>query len=454
MTIKRQTPGECEWKLSIFRDGERLQSDDASFQLTQFCVGWKIVEDITLATMEAEFIFTDGAGISAIFTGSETFKLEVFTSIADRTYYFRSVNIQNRVRGRSNSETFSIHAMSAEFMKNETVNVFGSSDVIFDGKTKSEEIITSLMTNFLGTSKRVFTEETVSNQSFIIPNWRPLDTAYWVAQRSIRKSTRGNELQNGFMFYENSLGYNFKSIDGMIDDINKQDDRLTDESTDRKKLYQYSYAPKAINEELDHLTLEGVSFPEEAQKIRALRNGTMAGYSVGFDPVDISESAMGLSSDVSRSAYEYNITDSWDKMSHLDPAITVNPITQMDQTVQSEYATPKRIRYCMLPSQGFDPKYKDSPQSNYKELVELQAYQYMRYETLKHIKCLTSMSGNLDLYAGGGIDISLPATYNTTGDAETDRRYSGRYLIVRLTHSATTGKLNTEVELMKDSILK
>ena len=22
MTLKRQTPGECEWKLSVFRDGE------------------------------------------------------------------------------------------------------------------------------------------------------------------------------------------------------------------------------------------------------------------------------------------------------------------------------------------------------------------------------------------------------------------------------------------------
>ena len=45
MTLKRQTPGECEWKLSVFRDGERMQSDDASFQLTQFCTGWNIVED-------------------------------------------------------------------------------------------------------------------------------------------------------------------------------------------------------------------------------------------------------------------------------------------------------------------------------------------------------------------------------------------------------------------------
>ena len=81
----------------------------------------------------------------------------------------------------------------------------------------------------------------------------------------------------------------------------------------------------------------------------------------------------------------------------------------MDKNVQEEYSTPKRVRYCMLPSQAFDPKYKNSPQSNYQELVELQAYQYMRCESLKHIKCLVRMSGNIDLYAGGGIELTLPA---------------------------------------------
>ena len=72
MTIQRQSPGECEWKLSVYRDGERLANDDAAFQLTQFCSGWSIVEDITSASMEAEFVFSDAAGIQAIFTGSET----------------------------------------------------------------------------------------------------------------------------------------------------------------------------------------------------------------------------------------------------------------------------------------------------------------------------------------------------------------------------------------------
>ena len=46
MTIQRQSPGECEWKLSVYRDGERLANDDAAFQLTQFCSGWSIGQPV------------------------------------------------------------------------------------------------------------------------------------------------------------------------------------------------------------------------------------------------------------------------------------------------------------------------------------------------------------------------------------------------------------------------
>ena len=37
----------------------------------------------------------------------------------------------------------------------------------------------------------------------------------------------------------------------------------------------------------------------------------------------------------------------------------------------------------MIPNQIFDPKFKDNPQRNYEQIVELQAYQWMRIETLQ-----------------------------------------------------------------------
>jgi len=152
MTIQRTTPGEAEWKLSVFRNNERITADGGEFLLTDFCRGWQITEDISLATMEAEFVFQDAAGLQGIFTGSELFKLEVFTSLADRTYFFRTTGIFDRIKDTNNSEMFKISAMSDEFIRNEAVNVFGSSEVIFNKNTSTENIVSSLLrkNNYLG----------------------------------------------------------------------------------------------------------------------------------------------------------------------------------------------------------------------------------------------------------------------------------------------------------------
>ena len=197
MTIQRTTPGE-RVETSVFSN-ERITADGVNF-LTDFCRGWQITEDISLATMEAEFIFQDAAGLQGIFTGSEVIKLEVFTSLADRTYFFRTTGVFNRVKDKNNTEMFQINALSDEFVKNESVNVFGSSEVIFNKDTRTETIVNTLIKNnsYLGSNKDVFVEETISKHSFIIPNWRPLDVVYWLTDRSVRKAQR-EDLQNGFL---------------------------------------------------------------------------------------------------------------------------------------------------------------------------------------------------------------------------------------------------------------
>ena len=46
-----------------------------------------------------------------------------------------------------------------------------------------------------------------------------------------------------FLFWENLMGYHFKSIDKMIEDVNSQTDKDTNVSKGTAKLYGYSYEP-------------------------------------------------------------------------------------------------------------------------------------------------------------------------------------------------------------------
>ena len=185
-----------------------------------------------------------------------------------------------------------------------------------------------------------------------------------------------------------------------------------------------------------------------------LRHGSWSGYSIGFDPVNISNSKVGVSTDMKKDKYEYGIKKLWKKMAHIGGTNYKNPVTLMDDEIQAIINKPKRVRYTMMPNQIFDPKYVDNPQKNYNELVELQAYEYLRRETFKNIKLLITVPGNLDLYAGFGIIVKIPATFKAGNTPQMDRKYSGRYVIVGVRHHTGDGlKMKTELLLARDSMV-
>jgi hypothetical protein len=276
-----------------------------------------------------------------------------------------------------------------------------------------------------------------------------------MSQRAVRKTQKGKTLQNGFAFYENALGFHFKSIDKMIEDINSQDSvDKTNQTTGEPRLYVYTQAPKRVDDGTeDQFKISKIVFPGEKNFLMGLRHGTWSGYSIGFDPNTISNSKFGESTDMSVDAYRYSINEEWNKMSHLRGGRNSNPIESMDDGVKAMIDYPKRVRYTVLPNQVFDPKYQNNPQKNYEALVELQAYQWMRMESLKSTKLQIEIPGNLDLYVGAGIEIELPATFRKGSKPTLDERYSGRYLIASLSHKTTGFNMVTELLLMKDSTI-
>ena len=384
-SLEREQAGQIEIALSIQKDGKRVETVDGQYNLIEFLRGFEVYESISNPCMECRLVLEDSAGILGTLTGSEEFVLNIRSSIKDRTYYFRAYQIQARVRTRQTNETYLVNCVSSEFIINETTNIFGNSEVVFDKKNDASEIVKQLLgKRFINTKKKLFSEETINKQSFVSPNWRAFDLIYWLCQRSIRKSSRKDTLQNGFAFFENALGFNYKSLDSLIEQVVDQDETETNNTSGKLRLYTYNYTPKRMgNQESDQFNIDRIAFPEEKNFLMGLRHGAWSGFSIGFDPTFITRSRMGLSTDLSADAYRYTMSDIWKRMSHLNGGNSVNPQKKMDSTAQSYVNFPKRVRYTMLPNQIFDPKFKNNPQRNYEQLVELQAYQWMRMESLK-----------------------------------------------------------------------
>lgn len=460
MTLERQESGEVTTRIQIYRDGQLLTNDEGASDLNEFVRGIEIYESITSAGIEAKVVIQDNAGLINTFTGSELFKIKITGSVWDTTYYLRAYDIESRSRTNQSSEIYIINLVSDEFIKNEVSNVFGNSEIIFNKQITSSNILTTLIKNskYLGSNKKVFVEETLNTHKFIAPNWRPFDCIYWMCTRSIRKKSPGKDLQSGYLFFENRLGYHYKSIDQLIENINEQNADpnagKTNPTNGTARLYRYEYSPKKVNDNqsLDQFKIESIMFPEERNFLMGLRHGTWSGFSIGLDPVTVSKSKMGASTDLAADAYRYSIKDVWSKMSHLKGGKNKNPINSMDKNIQSLIDYPKRVRYSIMPNQIFDPKYTNNPQENYEQLVELQAYQWMRIEALKTIKLQIVVPGNLDLYAGYGIDITIPSSSKTGSVTKIDKKYSGRYMIAGVTHKILNNNMATELLLLKDSV--
>ena len=457
MSIRRENLGDIELYIAVARNGEILKNKDGAANLAQYIRSWEVHESIESASLEASFIFEDSGGLIGTFTGTETIVLRIQTSLIDRKYQFRSYEIKDRARSGQGVEFFRINCTTDEYVKNEVVNVFGHTEELFKTSTETSEIVKTLIKNkdYLNTQKKVFAEETNTPHNFIIPNWRCFDTIYWLCKHTVRAAEKKNVAQNGFVFFENAMGYHFKTIDRLIAEINAQTpEQKTKFKEGKAKLYSYTYSPKNLDQtrEADIYKIKNLSFPEERNYLVGLRQGAWAGYTIGFDPVTITKSNYGESEDMPVAKDAYTLDNAWKKMQHLGKN-TRNPLEEVDEFVQQTSKISKRTRYCVVPNQVFDQKGQQVPSENYEQLVSLQSYQWMRMQSLKAVQLSVTIPGNLDLYAGYGVDISIPINVPSK-KIEMDKVYSGKYMIAAVSHYGNATTMETELYLLKDGIRK
>ena len=453
--MKRSYPGEVDFSVFLKRNGLRIKNDQGVSDIADFVLGFDITEGISRVCMECNVILEDAAGLLGAITGSEQVEIRLRSSFGDRMYTFRVMGISDRVKSSRGSEVYVLKCVSEEYIKNESINVFGHSNVIFSN-TEGSEIVKTLLKgkNFLNSGKQFYAEETLNTHPFIAPNLRPLDVLFMVAQRSIRKPKAGGMLQNGFVFFENSLGFHFKSLDKLVSDVPEQ--MIREETSIVKglpRMYRYDFSEHTLEESRDNFRLQGIGFSQDTCYMKPLREGSYCGYSIGFDPVSLPSSQIGISEDSPAATYKYSLSDMWDRMEHLDNKNSVNPYSQFDKDVKSYIDSPRRIRYNPIPNRIFDNK-DGQAQATYTELSQLEAYEFARIQSLKNVQVSAEVPINMDLYAGAGVDINIPATYNDGDFRDTDKRYSGRYLIHSLTHNVTSTSATTQLHLMKDSTIR
>ena len=179
-----------------------------------------LVEDVTMPVLTGTVDVSDGVDFRTMLpiTGMEKLELHVFTPghreikyIECQTDTFNVYKIE-KIRGAmsmtSRSSLYRIHFISRESYRNSTTRISKA----FEGPVENAVYEICQDEKFLYSRKRVYAEPTSTNSKYVIPNIKPFKTIRFLSNNSV--SDKYNNA--GYLFYETTKGFNFRSFDSMM----------------------------------------------------------------------------------------------------------------------------------------------------------------------------------------------------------------------------------------------
>ena len=314
------------------------------------------------------------------------------------------LNSVRNVITETNKQIATLEFITVESIINETARVNKKYAGNVTGTVKQ---LLKTDTKGIQTSKNLESDEAANSYAFVGNLKRPLDTIQWLCPKA-QSSTKNF----GFLFFETLDGYNFKSIEKLLD---QESVRYT--HTDRPVEGSF----KIIQNNLNQTNDIGMN----------LRLGMYANRTTY---VDIENQNVDI--------VDFDITQ-------LD---LKKPVKLLDGIEKH----PSRL---MLRVNDYGVSQKGSKKEDTVPESELAVYQnksYIRNNVLFSQSLQISIPINPDLRAGNVIDVRLPVKKGDGSSGESEQGDeksndpSGRYLISELRHLLGGGKSETQLTLIRD----
>jgi len=314
------------------------------------------------------------------------------------------LNSVRNVITETNKQIATLEFITVESIINETARVNKKYAGNVTGTVKQ---LLKTDTKGIQTSKNLESDEAANSYAFVGNLKRPLDTIQWLCPKA-QSSTKNF----GFLFFETLDGYNFKSIEKLLDQ-----DSVRYTHTDRPMEGSFKIMQNNLNQTNDI----GMN----------LRLGMYANRTTY---VDIENQNVDI--------VDFDITQ-------LD---LKKPVKLLDGIEKH----PTRL---MLRVNDYGASQKGSKKEDTVPESELAVYQnksYIRNNVLFSQSLQISIPINPDLRAGNVIDVRLPVKKGDGSSGESEQGNeksndpSGRYLISELRHLLGGGKSETQLTLIRD----
>ena len=389
------------------------------------CIEVQYEESLFSDSIEVSFIIANRAGTINGLTlaeglplvGTEDFELQIQDERENIIEVNLNVNKVIPIKKDTQQEQIGLALTSEEFIRNEE----RSSAVVkrYDGKVSKH--ISDILSDNLKTEKDLFIDDTSNNYNFIGNVRKPFYTINWLAKKSIPISDGKKGQSAGFMFYETSEGYHFKSIDSLF-------------AQDHIRSYILSDTPDLLQnvDQYDDLIVR-MTPQNKMMANQKYRMGTFNTKLIAFNPYNCEYKII-----------EQDAFETEEGTTHAGKNLPV---------LNDKFSSaPTRTTYVLkdtgtLPT-GADPR--EQVKKHEEETFEVESILNQaarRYNQLCLGVVEIDIAPDFSLHAGQCVFIDVP----DTGGGDKDKFISGKYLIATCKHGIRVGKGVTKLKLVRDS---
>ena len=328
-------------------------------------------------------------------------------------------------------ESLVLNLVSREAITNETVRVGKK----FSTDSNISNTVRDILKNYIKTDKINLIETTMNNYGFIGNMKKPFQILTWLASKSIsgesEESSGGNSA--GFFFYQTKDGFNFRSIDSLVEQ----------EPFDR----DYRYAPNVISTEDPNKDFKIIEYNinQNIDLMNKLERGAYSSQRYYINPVSFAPYINHFKS----SDYVDNIKTLGDNKVEFPSA----PMSEIEDDV-SLGNTPTRIFTAMYDvgtlEENASKRGWNDPVERNADPVMIDAQSRMRYSLLHTQVAELVVPLNTNLSAGTIIRCEFPRN-------DLEKRHvpdfdsSGLYMIKELSHYYDVEGSFTRLKLLRDT---
>jgi hypothetical protein len=319
-------------------------------------------------------------------------------------------------------ESFTLHLVSREAITNETIRVGKK----YPTSSPISNSVRSILKDYLKTSKIGTIDKTSNKYGFIGNLRKPFTILIWLASKGVPESS--GDATAGFLFYQTKDGFQFRSIDSLINQTPKASYTYTQanvsyDNTERKIDNDF----KILNYVVDR----------NQNLVEKLKLGAYASHRMFFNPLNFTFSD-----------YEQNVFKSKDyikKSKNLGKKLKLPKISNTSELTLGDI--PTRIITQVLDvgtmEKGVSVEQNSDP-SKYQS-QSITRYNLLFIQTLSIV-----VPSNTNLKAGDIIECNFPKISNSSSE-EYDPETSGLYMIKEICHHFNVENSYTSMKLIRDT---